>query len=86
MSEERKKAEAKPKIGKKLTAEINRINLFIDVIKEHDSFYNKLTLGEHWTDLPPDSWTQEQTETFDMMHELEMKLKANFLNKLGIQS
>ena len=65
------------KLSKKQINKIESISIFSDVIKIHDSGD---IAGTHWIDLPPDMWGEkERVKIYDMMNELEMKLKQEIL-------
>lgn len=58
------------KIPKYKLDEINRISLYDDVLRKH---------GHDFTDHGPDTWDREQTRLFDMMVELEVRIKERLL-------
>ncbi len=69
------------KLLKKQIKIIDRASVYYDVIKEHD--YGVKKGADLWLDLPPDNWNKEQVELFDIMIELESKLKIKILNDLS---
>jgi hypothetical protein len=64
-------------INKRQLLKISNLTLFTKVIKENDVHH--LVGGSHWTDVPPDMWDKEARELFDIMGELEDKLKTEIL-------
>ena len=66
------------KLSKKKIKEIERISIFTDIIKQFSST-GDIIAKAHWVDLPPDMWYGEMTREYDMMVELEMKLKNRIL-------
>lgn len=69
------------KISNKKLKEISRIS-FVDVLLKQ--FEGRVIAGTHWVDTPPDMWSQDETNRYDMMNELEMKLKAEILKVFGV--
>lgn len=71
------------KLAKKQIREIENISIFSDVIKKHDP--SDVIDGEHWIDLPPDMWCYDKhrVKMYDIMNELEMKLKEKILKIIG---
>lgn len=66
------------KLAKKQIREIESVSIFTDIIRETDS--SDIIAGQHWVDLPPDMWCdKDRTRIYDMMNELEMKLKDKIL-------
>ena len=48
-----------------------------DVIKEYDEGFIG---GQHWIESPPEMWNDDRMKIFDMMNELESKLKSNIID------
>ncbi len=69
------------KLLKKQIKTIGLASVYYDVIKERDYGYRKD--GAFWLDLPPDNWNKEQSELFDIMVELESKLKDEIFKQLN---
>ncbi len=69
------------KISLKQVKKINHMCVFMDVIKEYENkFFDRD--NKHWLDYPPDTWSKEQTELFDMMSEVENRIKNKILKEV----
>lgn len=64
------------KLAKKQIREIESISLFTEVLKNNDP---SDIAGKHWTDCRPDMWQDSEVRLYDMMNELEMKIKEEVL-------
>lgn len=64
------------KLSKKQINEINSLCFISEVIK--DKYFGNIA-GTHWLDTPPDMWSKEESLVFDMLCELDNKLKAEFI-------
>lgn len=69
------------KLNKKTIEEIRGVSVMGEVLRSRDP--NSETHG-HWTDLPPENWTTEETELFDTLSELEYRIKQQIYKTLGI--
>lgn len=52
---------------------IDNTSFFVEIIKANDKHYIG---GKHWTETPPDMWSADEKLLWDMMSEVEYKLKA----------
>lgn len=67
------------KLSKKKLGEINSVSLVVELLKQ----YEDITFVEHhWTDYPPEEWRDDQKNRWDMMFELEERLKREIIEKL----
>lgn len=68
------------KLSNKKVKEINRISFAVDILKKKELH---TIVGHHWTETPPDMWSDDEKNKWDMMHELEDKLKAAIITLLS---
>lgn len=71
----------KPKIGKRLSREIQIASVFDSVLRER--FTSGLT--GYFADERPDQWNDEQREIFDVASEVEHRMKSEILRMLGVE-
>lgn len=64
-------------VGKKKMLKIKRLTFIGDVLEERYG-----SSEHHWFNNPPDTWTQEETNQFDLLSRLESKLKNEVLSVL----
>lgn len=64
-------------ISKKKLKQISQISFMADVIKQYSSVSDR-----DFLDLAPDFWLPEETRIFDMLNELETKIKNEVLEIL----
>lgn len=57
-------------IAKKKIKKIELLSIFDDILREH---------GFDFTDTPPEMWDTDEKKIFDLLAELETKLKEEFL-------
>ncbi|MDR6548496.1 hypothetical protein J2810_004586 [Chryseobacterium rhizosphaerae] len=65
------------KTPKKILAQINRITLIEEVIKE------KYFTNPDFINNPPDMWQKDEREMFDILADLEHKIKTQVLKILN---
>lgn len=66
------------KLTKKKLKEIEQLSIFDEIIIKYANIYD--LIGKvHWLDSRPDMWSKEMVREFDMMNELEMRLKNEIL-------
>jgi hypothetical protein len=63
-------------LSQKKIKQIKFVSFVEDVIKEYDEGFIG---GRHWIESSPDMWNEERIKKFDMMNELETKLKHYFI-------
>ncbi len=67
------------KIPQKTIKKIDQISFVNDILKESERYHIG---GVHWTETPPEMWDKDAKAQWDMMNELEMRLKREILNLL----
>lgn len=77
------------KLSKAKTKEINSISFAAELLKQFNPTLVKNSAGiyvdsdeAHWTNSPPDTWTDSEREIWDLMFGLEDKLKESILKIL----
>lgn len=67
-------------IGKNKLKQINAISFVHEVLITLD--YGRSIAEAHWVNLPPDMWSIGETHLYDMLCELERKVKNETLEIL----
>lgn len=70
------------KLSKKNAKEILAVSFAVEILKDRE-FRSRSIGGQHWTDTPPDMWTEDEKNMWDMMFEIEDKLKYEIIKLLG---
>ena len=65
-----------PKLSNKKTLEIKNTSVAVEVIKGQECNRE----DDHWTNTPPEVWTLEEKEKWDLVFDVEQKLKEKIIN------
>lgn len=68
-------------LSKKKKQEIERVSFMFELLKSHTP--KEVSGGIHWVDTPPEMWSDNQKQLFEMMNELERKTIEEVLNIVG---
>ena len=67
-------------LSKKKIKELKFVSFVEDVLKEYDEGF---IAGRHWIESSPEMWNEDRIKKFDMMNELESRLKHYFIELAG---
>ncbi len=72
-------------LSKKKILEINNISsrAMNEVLDRFSDGYRIMPDGVKWFELPPDTWTKDETRDFDMLNELSMKIEKGVVGLLN---
>lgn len=63
-------------ISKKKLKQIRMLSFSDELLREYEA---RTFVGAHWVTQPPETWSPDEKNRFDMMYENEIKLKEAIL-------